>query len=877
METHRPFGLVTEAFGIQGARPDPAHATITEVLSGTGRLPSGDWAAAEFRLVELFLTLLDETSSSGPVMVVVEDLHWADVASLVVLSRIATTADRPVAVVMTVRPQPRRAELAAFLGSGIPDDAVRLRLGALAEAEGHRLAESLVGGPLGPRLRENVAGAGGNPLFIREIVSAFVAEGLISPAPDGARELDFTGTSPSFSVALFSHLHTLRRPTMELLGVASVLGSTFSLRTLSQITGRSVADLWSDLVDALGLGVLVEDGDRLAFRHALIHDSFYRDLPIPVRAALHGDAARVLGEAGAGGGIVAEHLIRSDSPGSAETRSGLHQAAVEVAATAPAVAVELFEAALATVDAGDPVAVEINAQLALALAASGRHLQAEPLARRLVGDDRVGQWEAALRAVLIQSLVVQGRLAESFTEVEAATGSESLTTRERARFAARRPMARLFLADWDGTLQAAVEAEAQAVAAEDAPAQVLALGLQATVASITGRWLEAAPKLARAVALTEADGTRAAYECLAQQTRAYVLADTDELEQALALSRSAQRSSEALGIAEGLVFAHLASGYVLFLSGDWEDALTAHDVSIALSEEIGMAWQVDTFALLAAITAWRGELATAWSWLERAQAEKDAGGHTPRIGWLGWARSVLEEAAGRTEQAVATLLPAWEVCLAFGVRADYRVLGPQLARLTAATGRFDLAAGVADHLDALLADNPSVTSLQAASTQARGLADQDGDALLEAVALYHHAGRPHDRARCAEEAAGVLARAGRLAEARAAAEEAFDLYATLGADGETARARSVLRQAGLRFGARGRRQRPVSGWAALTDTEQRIAGMVAERMTNPQIGEAMFLSRRTVGSHVSHLLAKLGMSSRTELIAAGARGSLEQL
>ena len=827
---------------------------------------------------ELLLALLDEMSQSGPTAFVAEDLHWADAASLVVLARIASsTSTSPIVLVLSLRPRPRREELVALLGSGVPREAVRCRLSPLAEQEWIELVRDLVGATIGPRLRAHVTGAGGSPLFIREVVGGLLAEGLITHETDGTAELNFTGTRPSFSVALFAHLSFLSRPSMELLGVASVLGSGFSLRTLSRLTGRPVAALWSDLAEAVAASVLVEDGDRLAFRHALIHDAFYFDLPTAVRAGLHADAARMLGETHAAGGIVAEHFLRSGPGGSREARAGLHRAAVEVAGTAPAVAVELFESALAMTDERDPVATEINAELALALAASGRHIEAEPLARRLLGDDRARPWEPALWEALVVSLIVQGRLVEAVAEAEEAAVRQSLSPQQRARFAARTPLGRLLVTDWEGALEKGRQAEAQATAAGDVPAQVLSLVSQASGLVIRACWPDAAFKLTQAIALTEFDGTRASYAGMAHQTQAYVLAEMDDLDGSLAVSQSAQRSAGAVGIAEAMISAHFASGYAHFWSGRWEDALAAYEVGIALCEETGMVWQIDALALMAIISAWRGDLPAAWSLLERAEVRRNAGGPTFRIGWVGWARSVLEEAVGRIEPGVAALLPMWEQCTTMGIRSEYRVLGPQLAHLGAAAGRFELVAQVASHLEAQLAENPSVRSLRAAARRVRGLADQDGDVLFEALTLHRESPRLHDRARCAEEAAGVLARAGRVAEARAAAEEAFDVYAELSADGEVARARSVLRQGGLRFGSRGRRQRPVTGWAALTETEQRVARMAAERMTNPQIAEAMFISRRTVGSHISHLLAKLGMASRTELVAAGARRPLEQL
>ena len=80
-----------------------------------------------------------------------------------------------------------------------------------------------------------------------------------------------------------------------------------------------------------------------------------------------------------------------------------------------------------------------------------------------------------------------------------------------------------------------------------------------------------------------------------------------------------------------------------------------------------------------------------------------------------------------------------------------------------------------------------------------------------------------------------------------------------------------MRTAGLRLGSRQPRQRPDSGWDSLTPSELRVVELVAEGLSNPQIGERLFVSRRTIQTHVSSVFRKLSLSSRTELAAAAAR------
>jgi DNA-binding CsgD family transcriptional regulator len=115
------------------------------------------------------------------------------------------------------------------------------------------------------------------------------------------------------------------------------------------------------------------------------------------------------------------------------------------------------------------------------------------------------------------------------------------------------------------------------------------------------------------------------------------------------------------------------------------------------------------------------------------------------------------------------------------------------------------------------------------------------------------------------------ARAAEAAGTRELLEEARAAYERSGAVHDVARAESALRALGSRRGVRGRRQRPRSGWEALTETELRVVRLAAERLTNPEIAERLFISRRTVQTHISHALAKLGVASRRELAAEAIR------
>jgi DNA-binding CsgD family transcriptional regulator len=119
------------------------------------------------------------------------------------------------------------------------------------------------------------------------------------------------------------------------------------------------------------------------------------------------------------------------------------------------------------------------------------------------------------------------------------------------------------------------------------------------------------------------------------------------------------------------------------------------------------------------------------------------------------------------------------------------------------------------------------------------------------------------------ELAVSLLHRGELVQARALFDEAHGLYERLQAHRDLRRVNASLRAAGVRRGVRGR-HRPRLGWQALTQTELAVAGLVAERLSNPEIAQRLFLSRRTVQTHVSHALAKLEVPSRARTRRRGA-------
>jgi len=188
-----------------------------------------------------------------------------------------------------------------------------------------------------------------------------------------------------------------------------------------------------------------------------------------------------------------------------------------------------------------------------------------------------------------------------------------------------------------------------------------------------------------------------------------------------------------------------------------------------------------------------------------------------------------------------------------------------------------MAAGDASHAaDATtlveeIAARSRMARTEAAAALCRATITGDPEPALHATSILRGTPRALDRALACERALDLVAAAGRRGDRIELATEALGLYESLGAHWDVARLRARLRSLGVRLGARHPRRHAQTGWESLTESERRVVDLVAEGMNNPAIATHLFLSPRTVDSHVSHALAKLGLASRVELATAVSR------
>ena len=871
LEHRRPFGAAADCLGVRPGSDDERRSSIAGLLLGavpsTHGIPA-EAATNEFRAVEAMLALVEELCAEGPVAMAIDDLQWADPSTLLFLHRLARyLGGLPALLICCWRPVPRTRELSQLADAMIAAGGTRLVLGPLAEQDVIEFLRTSTGAEPGPKLRRLASGSGGNPLFLRELMAALGREGGLRFETQGHVEATTLSLPLSLSLAILDRLSYLSEEALEVLRVAAVLGSRIDLADVCLLLGRSATSLLGAFREVVGAGILDEDGDRLVFSHDLLREALYYDLPGPVRAGMHRDAARLLADAGASAERVAEHAARGATPGDRFAMEWLRRAAAEVATRAPAVAVDWLDQALRLAGPDDPLRGEIGADRAMSLLWSGRVLEAETACRELLSVVRDRALGSRVRLCLAQALFGRGRGEEAVEVAEEAARGPALSSRERALVRAWVSLGLMAT----GRVQGAVDAARAALAEPDADQVAISVSLTtlATGTSFRGLFREAVEEQARAIAVADESVGQAAHRFPLNFFQGLFLVEIDDLDGArLALARG-RRISEELGARGNLPLYAWASAWVRFVGGAWDDALAECEASLALADELGARHGIVlVYALRSLVTLHRGELEQAE--LAAAAAEHELAVTGPQHGLenvLVWARALLVEASGDSPGAVATLSRSWDALREAGV-AGYRFdLGPDLVRLAVATGDLGRAESVTEEIEQLAAMNPGLTRAAGVALHCRGMVTSSLGVLEQAAGALGGCARPFEAARALEDAAAALAQAGERAASRQRFEEALVRFEELEARRAVARAEARMRELGVRRGSRAPRRRPVTGWASLTATERSVADLAASGLTNPQIAERLFVSRHTVHTHVSHVLAKLQLASRVELAA----------
>ena len=306
-----PLQVLLDCLEVTGGTTDPARQAILALLRpATPDAPAVDPTPAA---TDDLLSLVDRLCAQ-PVVLVLDDLQWADEASLLVWQRLGRRVwQLPLVLLAAYRPVPRLPHLVRIRQQAADSGATVLTLRPLAPEPVDRMVASLAGASaVGPGLRGTVARAAGNPLYVREVVDALLRERLVrveGGTVDLVRGDRHERVPPSLVAAISDRLGFLSAGTLAVLRTAALLDGEFPFADLTVVAGRPAVELAPLIDEALRAGVMVESGSQLTFRHGLIRQVLNDGTPAALRLALHRQAAGALREAGAPPERVAQQLL----------------------------------------------------------------------------------------------------------------------------------------------------------------------------------------------------------------------------------------------------------------------------------------------------------------------------------------------------------------------------------------------------------------------------------------------------------------------------------------------------------------------------------------------------------------------------------------
>ncbi len=841
-------------------------------------------------LFEAVHELLEEAAKKAPVLLVVEDAHWADHSTRDMLSFLFSRPfDGPVAVVASYRSDdlhrrhPLRAQVAEWSRlRGVE----RLQLQPLQAADVRSLISELHAALGAEEVDDIVDRAEGNAFFVEELVGAAAGPGRWVPA--------------ELADVLLVRLDRLDETARQVARAASVAGRRVSHDMLAAAAGLDSAALDTGLRGAVETNVLVADERGYAFRHALLGEAVYDDLLPGERVRLHAAYAEALSSGTAAGTAaeLARHARLALDLATALTAS--IRAGDEASAVGgPDEAAHHYQQALELLTdperARDVDVSKLVVKAVESLTASGHPIRAAALATEQLDRlpaDAPDEWRARMLAARADAMVMTETL-----EDPAEVSAEALALVPHGF-----PQLRAKVLALHARIQSAMrrDQEAQAAGLEALEiAEKLDLTELASDAITTLSGLKrTGPKEGLRVALTEAVAKAEAAGAVEVELRGRVLLGRSYQDWAeFAETERWFRSAIDRGRAAGLPWApwsfdarwHLA--WVYRTRGDWDEVLELTDVSGEEPPSLARAL-LDT--LRATVELARGE--------DVAGLLADLRRHWHKDGLLPIHASPMEmELAGRRgdaagvlssyDDAVETITRIWHPWFTARIRLAAVAIG-ELARVMPQLPAAERPTYV-EHADRLQADGHTVLErytdpkdswgpegrawvkrLDAEALRVHWLAGAEpppGEVLVstwqEAASLTEEFGDVYELARLRVVLAGIQRAVGDTAAARAVGDLARSAAHDLGAQPLLDDLRSIG-SAPARAAA--------GASDALTPREAEILGLVAEGRSNGEIGRQLFISAKTVSVHVSNILAKLGAAGRTEAAAiARRRGMLD--
>jgi DNA-binding CsgD family transcriptional regulator len=857
------FQRLAEASGEDGPDPFAGAAAFARPVLGGGSVMGAPGEDRTLPLINGLYWLCANLAERGPLLLSVDDAHWSDLPSLQFLHFLARRLEGlPVALAVAARPVDPRSSVGELLArlANRPEAAL-VRPEGLSAAAVARVIESELGG-VAPEFAEACLRlSGGNPLYLLELLRSARASGL-EPTRGNADEL--AGLRPErIADSVLARVGGIGDEARRLAEIAAVGGGRLHLRDAARLAEVGV-DRAQRSVDALADAAILARGDPLAFAHPLVHASIYESIPDAARAGMHARLAGLLRDSGASHEAIAAHLLSAEPRADAWALDELQAAATDAMGRgSPAAAARYLGRALEEGPAGARRG-EILVGLGLAETEAGDPGGAErlTLAVELLPAPEA---RAGVLLGLGMTLTMQGNVAQATAAYERGitevTGAQGAVARDLEALCAVG-----LVHDLDARAAALPRMEAllEDPEIDQTPTgRMLLAQAAAERAYQRGSLADLEALVGRALAPGSNDDDPAAF--WTYFFAAYAYDDADEYERAdAAIDRALELARRRGSVVQAAAACH-PRAFVNARRGRIDAALADARTSIEGAEQ---GWQValpSSRAVLAEAHLERGELD------EAVAATELPGGDEPwtrlfSYAWLLAARARVQLEVGEPVAALATFRRCGEICEA-AVLTNPSVISWRSGAALAA-----VAIDERDQAEELAREELRLAR-EFGAPRAIGIALRTlglvlgGEAaiepLREATAVLEGSEARLEHARALVDLGGALRRAGQRREAREPLREGLDLAHRCGAVAIAERARAELEASGARP-----RRYELTGVESLTPSERRIAAMAAEGFTNPQIAQALFLTRRTVEMHLTNAYRKLDIASRTELPAA---------
>jgi len=827
--------------------------------------------------------MLERLAKRQPLVLVLDDLHWADEASIELIAHLVRRPPRAgVAVACAYRSGQAPALLVRAVDSISAEAGLeRIGLGPLRADEAERLVESL-----DPSERELLyRESGGNPFYLEQLARAPSRVG--GPRPEATFTGDGSGAPAAVIAAISQELHQLPGQARTLAQAAAVAGDPFEIDVAAEAAGVGQADALLALDELLVRGVArpTEAPRRFRFRHPLVRRAIYESCGAGWRLGAHARAARALHDRGASATQRAHHVAAAARPGDREALALLSQAGRAVASRAPATAARWYGAALDLLPEGSPddgTRLELLAGLGTALGAAGRLPESHAALVQALDalPDKDNEQRVRLLEMCVSTEQVMGRHVSARERVVRALADfPAADSPQAVRLKIALATTSLYSGDFERMRDEAARALSAALDLPDAALQAYARAVLAFGAYRGGRIDEARRELAQAVADSArlADGQLAELEPSAFLAMGSVSRFFERFEEAdgllkrgIDVSRLRSRGDFLLPLLSARAATSAALGRVTEAVGLSEDALDSARLSPSSLAEM-MALRSRSWAAYLA-----GDLVTALAAGEQSQALMNAvdESHLSSSVPVGLAAALLETGAER--RAMELILDSGrDPELAGALIAERCLCYELLVGAALSLGQWPEARDWAERADAVAIESGlSVTACHAGRARAAVLLASDDAAgaagtALEAAEAADGVGARLDAARSRTLAGKALRAAGERDRAIAELEAAEVVLADCGAERFHQEAVRELRRLGRRPASRSRRGAlGAAGIESLSGRELEVAMLVVDRKTNPEIAADLFLSTKTVESHLRNIFRKLDVSSRVELARA---------